>query len=399
MTATAWGLRGTRKAEEAAERARLKVADVVAEARERIGEEAPPPAIARHLRRPLALTRDGADGPVRRRGADAGPTPRGFAIQRRRGGCLEDAVEKIPGVRAVHAYPRTASVVVWYSPKRCDTAAILDAIENTPRRRAVRPGALPRTALGRRRQRRRRPDGGRRDRAGAAGVSPLRVRAVRRCWARRAGSSPPASRSSPAIRSCAALCAPCAAAGPRAPTRWSPRRRREPGAARERRRPDGAVAAEHRRVPAGSDAAPHPPGHRGSAAGQPGHRLGAAARRQRGRGRDRLRSAIGDEVVVHEQVVLPVDGVVVDGEAVVDQSAITGENLPVTVAAGDAGARRLGGAARPARGARRPPSAPTPPSGGSSSASRRPSATGRPSRPSARTSPGASSRRPSCCRR
>lgn len=28
---------------------------------------------------------------------------------------LEDDIEKIPGVRAVHAYPRTASVVVWYS--------------------------------------------------------------------------------------------------------------------------------------------------------------------------------------------------------------------------------------------------------------------------------------------
>jgi hypothetical protein len=35
-----------RKAEEGAESARLKVADVVAEARERIGEEVPPPAVA-----------------------------------------------------------------------------------------------------------------------------------------------------------------------------------------------------------------------------------------------------------------------------------------------------------------------------------------------------------------
>jgi hypothetical protein len=39
------GLRGTRKAEEAAESARLKIADVMAEARERIGEEAPTPAV------------------------------------------------------------------------------------------------------------------------------------------------------------------------------------------------------------------------------------------------------------------------------------------------------------------------------------------------------------------
>jgi hypothetical protein len=48
VTATEWGLRGTRRAEEAAESARLKFADVVAEARERIGEEAAPPAIGNH---------------------------------------------------------------------------------------------------------------------------------------------------------------------------------------------------------------------------------------------------------------------------------------------------------------------------------------------------------------
>lgn len=42
-----WGLRGTRRAEAAAESARLTVADVVAEARGRIGEEAPLPAGAR----------------------------------------------------------------------------------------------------------------------------------------------------------------------------------------------------------------------------------------------------------------------------------------------------------------------------------------------------------------
>ncbi|MBO0680811.1 DUF1490 family protein [Mycolicibacterium sp. S2-37] len=46
VTATAWALRGVRKAEIGAESARLKVADVVAEARERVGEEAPPPAVA-----------------------------------------------------------------------------------------------------------------------------------------------------------------------------------------------------------------------------------------------------------------------------------------------------------------------------------------------------------------
>ncbi|MGW0455249.1 heavy metal translocating P-type ATPase [Gordonia sputi] len=40
--------------------------------------------------------------------------------------------------------------------------------------------------------------------------------------------------------------------------------------------------------------------------------------------------ALGDIVVIHDHVAVPVDGVVVDGEAAVDQSALTGEGLPVT---------------------------------------------------------------------
>jgi hypothetical protein len=47
VSATAWALRvareAERRAEEGAERARLTVADVVAEAVERVGEEVPPP--------------------------------------------------------------------------------------------------------------------------------------------------------------------------------------------------------------------------------------------------------------------------------------------------------------------------------------------------------------------
>lgn len=46
VTVTEWGLRGTRRAEAAAEAARLSVADVVAEARDRIGGEAPTPVVA-----------------------------------------------------------------------------------------------------------------------------------------------------------------------------------------------------------------------------------------------------------------------------------------------------------------------------------------------------------------
>ncbi|WP_101953331.1 DUF1490 family protein [Mycobacterium intracellulare] len=46
VAAAELSLRGTRRAEVVAESARLKAADVVAEARERIGEEAAPPAAA-----------------------------------------------------------------------------------------------------------------------------------------------------------------------------------------------------------------------------------------------------------------------------------------------------------------------------------------------------------------
>ena len=45
---------------------------------------------------------------------------------------------------------------------------------------------------------------------------------------------------------------------------------------------------------------------------------------------------VDDEVVLHEQVVAPVDAVVLEGEAVIDQAAITGEQLPVSVGCGSA---------------------------------------------------------------
>ncbi|MCV6984999.1 DUF1490 family protein [Mycobacterium shinjukuense] len=50
VAVTAWGLRATReaerKAQESAEQARLTVADVMAEARERVGEDVPPLTVA-----------------------------------------------------------------------------------------------------------------------------------------------------------------------------------------------------------------------------------------------------------------------------------------------------------------------------------------------------------------
>ncbi|RFD25890.1 copper-transporting ATPase, partial [Mycobacterium uberis] len=48
----------------------------------------------------------------------------------RRAVAVEEAVAKCNGVRVVHAYPRTGSVVVWYSPQRCDRPSVLAAISS-----------------------------------------------------------------------------------------------------------------------------------------------------------------------------------------------------------------------------------------------------------------------------
>src|SRR6516165_1607741 len=45
--------------------------------------------------------------------------------------------------------------------------------------------------------------------------------------------------------------------------------------------------------------------------------------------------AVGDEVVVHPGGMIPVDGDVIDGSALIDQKTITGEGLPVTRGKGD----------------------------------------------------------------
>jgi cation-transporting ATPase V len=52
----------------------------------------------------------------------------GFRFDTVRAVAIEDTAAKVAGVRAVYAYPRTASVVILYSPESCDTAAVLSAI-------------------------------------------------------------------------------------------------------------------------------------------------------------------------------------------------------------------------------------------------------------------------------
>ncbi|MEB3065708.1 copper-translocating P-type ATPase [[Mycobacterium] zoologicum] len=54
----------------------------------------------------------------------------GFRVDSVRAVAIEDTVAKVPGVQAVEAYPRTASVVIWYSPELCDTVAVLSAIDD-----------------------------------------------------------------------------------------------------------------------------------------------------------------------------------------------------------------------------------------------------------------------------
>ena len=45
---------------------------------------------------------------------------------------------------------------------------------------------------------------------------------------------------------------------------------------------------------------------------------------------------VGDEVVVFPGEMIPVDGEIIDGEALIDQKTITGEGLPVSRGVGEA---------------------------------------------------------------
>ncbi|MCV6984998.1 copper-translocating P-type ATPase [Mycobacterium shinjukuense] len=95
---------------------------------------------------------------------------KGFRDDAVRAVAIEDAVAKVAGVHAVYAYPRTASVVIWYSPGSCDTAAVLSAIadaehvpaESVPARAPhsadVRTGVVRRVVGGIRRWLGRAPD-------------------------------------------------------------------------------------------------------------------------------------------------------------------------------------------------------------------------------------------------
>ncbi len=78
----------------------------------------------------------------------------GFGVDAVRAVAIEETVGKVTGVQAVQAYPRTASVVIWYSPERRDSAAVLSAIaeaEHIPAQlvsaRAPRSADIPKTGV------------------------------------------------------------------------------------------------------------------------------------------------------------------------------------------------------------------------------------------------------------
>ncbi|WP_445161732.1 manganese-exporting P-type ATPase CtpC [Mycobacterium sp. Dal123C01] len=248
---------------------------------------------------------------------------------------VEEAVAKKTGVRAVHAYPRTGSVVVWYSPHRCDRSEVLAAISGAehvaaeliparaPHSSEIRNSDVLRMVIGgvalgllgvRRYVFARPPLLGTSGRVVATGVTiftgyPFLRGALRSLRSGKAGTD--------ALVSAATVASLILRENVVALTvLWllnigeylqdlTLRRTRRAISELLRgsqdtawiRLTEGPQAGTEIQVPIDS-------------------------------------VEIGDEVVVHDHVAIPVDGEVVDGDAVVNQSAITGENLPVSVGVG-----------------------------------------------------------------
>ncbi|BBX84891.1 copper-translocating P-type ATPase [Mycolicibacterium aubagnense] len=257
------------------------------------------------------------------------PWLRGDAV---RAVAVEDTVDKITGVRTVHAYPRTASVVIWYAPKRCDTAALLQAIAaaqaipaqlvptRSPRSADIHNADVLRMALGAvalgllgiRRYGLSRPRIlGPTSRTFATGATiitgyPFLRGALRSL---RGGRSP----GTDLLVSAATIASLILRENVVALTvLWllnigeylqdlTLRRTRRAIADLLR----GAQDTAWLQLDDGSEVQVST---------------------------DSLR--VGDVVIIHEQVAIPIDGDVLSGDAVIDQSAITGENLPVAVTTG-----------------------------------------------------------------
>src|SRR5246127_909650 len=244
---------------------------------------------------------------------------------------VEEAVDRQNGVRAVHAYPHTGSVVVWYSPQRCDREAVLAAIQEaehvaaeliparTPRSSDIRNTEVLRMVIG-----------------GAA----LALLGVRRYVFQRP----------PLLSSSGQLVATGATVFMGYPFLRGALRSLRSGRAGTDALVTAATVASlvlRENVVALTVLWLLNIGE---------YLQDLTLRRTRRAISDLLRGTadtawirvddgsevqvpidtvqIGDDVVIHDHVAIPVDGDVVDGEAVVDQSAITGETLPVSIVAG-----------------------------------------------------------------
>ncbi|MCV7077846.1 manganese-exporting P-type ATPase CtpC [Mycobacterium szulgai] len=249
----------------------------------------------------------------------------------RRAVAVEEAVAKQNGVRAVHAYPRTGSVVVWYSPKRCDRSEVLQAIGSAahvaaeliparaPHSSEIRNTDVLRMVIGgaalallgvRRYVFARPPLLGPSGRLVATGVTIFTGYPFLRGALRSVGSG---KLGTDALVSAATVASLILRENVVALTvLWllnigeylqdlTLRRTRRAISELLRGNQDTAwvrlTDGTEVQVPIDT-------------------------------------MQIGDEVVIHDHVAIPVDGEVVEGEAVVNQSAITGENLPVSVAVG-----------------------------------------------------------------
>jgi len=259
----------------------------------------------------------------------------------RRAVAVEEAVAKCDGVRAVHAYPRTGSVVVWYSPRRCERSSVMAAISGAahvaaeliparaPHSSEIRNADVLRMVIGgaalaflgvRRYVFARPPLLGPSGRLVATGVTvftgyPFLRGALRSLRSGKAGTD--------ALVSAATVASLILRENVVALTvLWllnigeylqDLTLRRTRRAISELLR--GSQDTAWIRLTGG----PEIPGGPGAAT-----EIQVPI--------DTVQ--IGDEVVIHDHVAIPIDGEVVDGEAIVDQSAITGETLPVSILVG-----------------------------------------------------------------
>lgn len=245
---------------------------------------------------------------------------------------LEDAVDHVPGVRAVHAFPRTGAVLIWYRPGQLDHAAARRAmaravrtdprgtVQRSPRSADVTSGDIVRMVVGgaalvllggRRSLLRRPPALGPRARLVAGGVTiftgyPFLRGAIAALRGRRTAGTD-------ALVSAATIASLVLRENVVALTVLWLLNIGEYLQDLTLRRTRRAIAEL---ISGAADTA--------------WVHLGDGVERQV----PVSALQVGDEVVVHEHVAIPVDGRITDGEGVLDQSAITGENLPITVRPG-----------------------------------------------------------------